>query len=69
MQANVVFEHGHIVIAVPLDKQVKNIIEAATHVCNVRYSDAEWDMLNSAIGDLIDALAAIGVDFNNPRIK
>lgn len=68
MQPDVTFQDGRVVISVPLDREIGEVVKAATRVCNVRYSDAEWDELNRAIGELIDALTKLGVNFNNPRI-
>lgn len=46
----------------------RELQEAAARVCNVRYSDAEWDELNRAIGELIGILQKQGFVFDNPRI-
>ena len=45
------------------------LVAAAVKVCQTRYSDAEWEALNEAIGELISVLIKAGVQFNNPRIS
>lgn len=45
-----------------------DLLKAAVKVCQVRYSDEEWDALNEAIGELISVCIKAGADFNNPRI-
>lgn len=45
-----------------------DLLAAAVAVVQVRYSDKEWDALNTAIGDLANICIRAGVQFNNPRI-
>lgn len=46
-----------------------DLLKAAVRVCQVRYSDAEWDVLDTAIGELISVCIKAGVNFHNPRIS
>lgn len=68
MDSEIVLKDGCIHILISLEHQLGQVIEKAKDVCNIRYSNTEWDELNNAIGQLIDALTVLGVDFNNPRI-
>ena len=45
------------------------LMEAAVRVVEIRYSDAEWGELNTAIGRMCEVLIASGVNFHNPRIS
>jgi len=45
------------------------IKQAAIKVCQTRYSAAQWEALDAAIGDLVNVLIDHGVEFDNPRIQ
>ena len=66
--SDVTIKDGVITITVPMDGKMEAVVLAAKRVCNLRYSDAEWDNLDAAIGELISALQDFGVKFDNPRI-